>query len=117
MDFKRDRSYRGHIVENVIHNHLLAFKQLSMGIFQSSIPFWIENETDKEIDFILEIKNGVIPIEVKQKISYDGNEAEVISDFLQKRTSAKFAILTTQDTLKLHEKVLYIPNSLLCLLL
>ncbi len=117
-DFKADRAHRGHVLENVIHNHLLAYKQLSIGTFQSSISFWIESEKNREIDFIYEIKSGgVIPIEVKQKISHDGSDSAVITEFLEKRSSAKFGIVTTEDTLQINEKILSIPALLLTLLL
>lgn len=116
-DFKLDRTHRGHVLENVIHNHLLAFKQLNIGTFQSSIPFWIETETGKEIDFIFDIKGGVLPIEIKQKISHDGNDEKVLMDFISKRSTAKFGVLTTEDTLRMKEKLLFIPNLLFTLLL
>jgi len=116
-DLKTDRSYRGHVLENVIHNHLLSFKQQSIGTFQSSIPFWVEPETGREIDFIHEVKGGVIPIEVKLKVSYDGNDLTNLKDFLNKRVSAKFGILTTEDTLKIEDNILLIPHLLLTLLL
>ncbi|KKQ36679.1 MAG: hypothetical protein US54_C0059G0010 [Candidatus Roizmanbacteria bacterium GW2011_GWA2_37_7] len=88
-----------------------------MGTFQSSIPFWVEPETKREIDFIHEVKGGVIPIEVKLKVSYDGNDLTNLKDFLTKRTSAKFGILTTEDTLKTEDNILLIPHLLLTLLL
>lgn len=117
VEFKTDREHRGHILENVVHNHLLAFKQLRMGTFQSYIPFWTESNTNKEIDFIFEIKGGVLPVEVKQKISHDGSDEQVLLDFLSKRTTAKFGILTTEDILELKGKLLLIPNLLFTLLL
>lgn len=117
IEFKTDKTHRGHVLENVVHNHLLAFKQLSIGIFQSSISFWIEAETGKEIDFIFEIKGGVLPIEVKQKVSHDGSDEDVLKNFLNKRSTAKFGILTTEDTLEMRERLLLMPNLLLTLLL
>lgn len=117
-EFRVDRSHRGHVLENVIHNHLLAFKQISIGMFQSSISFWLDPATGKEIDFIFDIKSGgVLPIEVKQKISHDGTDETAIVEFISKRTSAKFGILTTEDTLEIKDKVLFIPNILFLLLL
>ncbi|OGG12867.1 hypothetical protein A3D77_07940 [Candidatus Gottesmanbacteria bacterium RIFCSPHIGHO2_02_FULL_39_11] len=117
IEFRSDREHRGHVLENVIHNHLLAFKQLRMGTFQSYIPFWTESNTSKEIDFIFEVKGGVLPIEVKQKISHDGNDELALLDFLSKRTTAKFGILTTEETLELKGRLLLIPNLLFTLLL
>lgn len=116
-DFKTDRTHRGHVLENTIHNHLLAFKQSVVGTFQSYIPFWIESETNKEIDFIFEVKGGVLPIEVKQKISYDGSDLETLNNFMAKRSSGKFGILTTEETLEINGKILLIPYLLLTLLL
>lgn len=116
-EFKTDRTYRGHVLENVIYNHLLSFKQQTMGSFQSSIPFWIEPDSVKEIDFIQDVKGGVVPIEVKLKISYDGSDLSNLEYFMDKRSSAKFGILTTEETLEIRNKILLIPHLLLTLLL
>jgi len=116
-EFKLDRMHKGHVLENVIHNHLLAFKQETVGIFQSSIGFWIEKETSKEIDFVFEIKSGVLPIEVKLKISHDDSDGDALKVFLAKRSSAKFGILTTEDTLEVKKKLLLIPSLIFTLLL
>lgn len=116
-EFKADRTHKGHVLENVVYNHLLSFRQETLGLFQNSISFWTENESAKEIDFIFEVKGGVIPIEVKHKVSYDNSDENVLNDFVAKRSSAKFAILTTADTLDIKDKLLLIPNLLFTLLL
>ncbi len=115
-EFKTDKTHQGHVIENVLHNHLLAYRQLIVGSFQNSVPFWIESSTGKEIDFIYEITGGVVPIEVKQKVSYDGSDLSTLQQFLIKRSSTKLAILTTQDLIKVEEKIALIPNLLLLLL-
>lgn len=117
-EFKSDRAHLGNVLENVIHNHLLAFKQETMGTFQNTVSFWIEDETNKEIDFIFEIKGGVLPVEVKQKVSYDSSDEGALTDFLAKRSTAKFGILTTKDTLEIKDKkLLLIPGVIFTLLL
>ncbi|MBI2337903.1 ATP-binding protein [Candidatus Daviesbacteria bacterium] len=115
-DLKSDRQYRGEVLENVIHNHLLAFKQSLVGTFQNFIPYWQEEETNKEIDFIFESKNGVIPIEVKCKVNVD-EDIPVLEYFLKERPSSKLSIITTEDVLQRRGNVLLMPYSILLMLL
>lgn len=115
-ELKNDRQYRGEVLENITHNHLLAWQQSLVGIFQNYIPYWLEEGTGKEIDFILEVKNGVIPIEVKCKSVVD-EDIPVLEYFLKERSSAKFAIITTEDILEIRNNILLIPYALFLLLL
>ncbi|MBI2103451.1 ATP-binding protein [Candidatus Woesebacteria bacterium] len=116
-DFQSDTQYKGKILENAIHNHLLTLKQTEFGAFQSSVPFWLEEKDSKEIDFIFEIKNGVIPIESKYKIQPDVDDLITMKEFVKTKTSAKFGIVTTEDALEIHGKVLLIPYSIFMLLI
>lgn len=116
-DVINDKQYRGKIFENTLHNHLLSLAQTRIGYFQNSIPFWIEEESKKEIDFILEVNNGVIPIEAKCKVMPDQDDVKTIIEFLADKVSAKFGIITCEDTLKIENKLLFIPYSVLLLLL
>lgn len=117
-DLKTDRQYRGQVLENIIHNHLLSFKQNITGSFQNFIPFWIDSENQKEIDFIYEIKSGgVIPIEVKCKPVVDEKEFEIVEKFVKDKQSARFGIITSENILKIKNEVLIIPYSSLALLL
>lgn len=115
-DLKNDRQYRGEVLENIIHNHLLSFKQSLVGTFQNFIPYWQEEETSKEIDFIFESKNGVIPIEVKCKVNVD-EDIPVLEYFLKERPSSKLAIITTEEVLEKRGNVLLIPYAILLMLL
>lgn len=115
-DLKNDRQYRGEVIENVIHNHLLSFKQGLVGTFQNFIPYWHEEETDKEIDFIFESRNGVIPIEAKCKINVD-EDIPVLEYFLKERPSSKLAIITTEDIFERRGDILLIPYPALLMLL
>lgn len=115
-EFQSDKQYKGRILENSIHNHLLCFEQKRFGAFQSSMPFWID-ESLKEIDFILEIKGGNIPIEVKCKVSPDRDDLVAIQEFLKTKASAKLGVITTEEILKIDEKILYIPYYLFLALL
>lgn len=107
-DLSADKDYRGHLIENVIHNHLFYLKQQS-GIFQNFIPFWLDPDTRKEIDFIFEVKKGIVPIEVKTTDDISKDKLETIKLFLGDKKTAKFGIVTTENTLKLEEAILYIP--------
>lgn len=116
LDLKTDRQYRGQVLENVIHNHLLSFRQNLFGSFQNYIPFWSDEQSGREIDFILEIKNGVLPIEVKSKLSID-EDLSTLETFVKDHASAKFGIITSEDTLEIRNNILIIPYISLLLLL
>lgn len=115
-DIEQDTQFRGHLVENVVHNHLFFLKQTS-GIFQNFIPFWVDGETRREIDFIFEVKKGVIPIEVKTIDSVSEEKMTTIVNFLKEKKSAKFGIITTESVLKFENNILFIPYRALLLLL
>ena len=68
-------------------------------------------------DFILEIKKGIIPLEVKCKPAISDDDKESIVNFISDKSSVKFGILTTEDTLELRDKIMFIPYTLLSLLL
>jgi predicted AAA+ superfamily ATPase len=115
-DVAEDTEYRGHLVENVIHNHLYYLKQQS-GIFQNYIPFWIDPESRREIDFILEAKKSNIPIEVKTMDSISDPKLEAIKRFVEEKKTAHFGIVTTETRLEISEDVIFMPYSLFLLLL
>lgn len=115
-DIEQDTQFRGHLVENIIHNHLFFLKQLS-GSFQNFIPFWIDETTHREIDFVLEVKKGIIPIEVKTIDNISEEKKMTIFNFLKEKKSAKFGIITTNNVLKLEGNLLYIPYKIFLLLL
>lgn len=116
LDLKTNRQYRGQVLENIIHNHLLSFRQNLFGSFQNFISFWCDEQSSREIDFILEIKNGVIPIEIKSKLSVDEN-LSTIETFVNDHSSAKFGIITSEDTIEIRNNILIMPYVSLLLLL
>lgn len=115
-DLQSDKEYRGHLVENIIHNHLLFLKQQS-GTFQNFIPFWLEPDTKKEIDFIFEIKKGIVPIEVKTVDQISESKLLTIKSLLDDKKTAKLGIVTTENILKVENSILYIPYYIFLLLI
>lgn len=116
-DFMNDHQYKGKVLENVVHNHLLVLKQNELGVFQGSIPFWLDESTRREIDFIFEVKKGILPIEVKYKTLPDKSDLIPLNSFLKNKLSARFGIITTEDEIKIVGKILFIPYSIFLLLL
>lgn len=115
-DIKKDKEYRGYIIENTIHNLLLSFKQTYSGVFQNYLPFWVAPD-GREIDFILEIERGVIPIESKSKAILSDGDLNPIQSFVKEKNSAKFGIITTKEDIALTGNILLIPYATLALLL
>lgn len=116
-EFQSDKQYKGRVLENAVHSHLFSFKQTKFGAFQSSVPFWVDDNSGREIDFILEVKNGNIPIETKCKVMPDQEDLAPMNEFLKDKMSARFGIITTEDILEVRDRILYIPYSLLLAML
>jgi len=116
-DLITDKQHRSRVLENTIHNHLLNYKMEITGAFQNSISFWKEPDTDKEIDFILDIKGGVLPIEVKCRPTIDSEEIEAVQKFLKEKASSKFGIITTETETNFRDGILFIPYTSLLLAL
>lgn len=112
-DLKNDKQYRSKVVENTIHNHLLNYKMGVSGAYQNSISFWREPDTGKEIDFILDIKGGVLPIEVKCRPVIEPEEIGAMQKFLKDKTSSKFGIITTEANIEFRDGILFIPYPIL----
>lgn len=112
----KDKTFLGQLVENVLYNHLLNYKE-SFGSFQSQIPYWVDDKTGKEIDFIFEIKNRVIPIESKIKKMPDNDEIEILRNFMKDKTTTKLGLITTEDSLEIRENILLLPYHILVMLL
>lgn len=112
-DMKSDKQHRSKVVENTIHNHLLNYKMSISGAYQNSISFWKEPETGREIDFILDIKGGVLPIEVKCRPTIVPDEIEAVQKFLKDKTSSKFGIITTESVIEFRDGILFIPYPIL----
>ena len=115
-EIMKDKTYQGQLVENVLYNLLLSYKQ-SFGSFQPQIPYWLDDKTNKEIDFILEIKNRIIPIESKVKKLPETDELEILKRFMKGKASTGFGIITTDESLEIKENILLIPCYILAMLL
>ena len=76
-----------------------------------------ENPNHKEIDFILEIKNRIIPIESKVKKLPETDELEILKRFMKGKASTGFGIITTDESLEIKENILLIPCYILAMLL
>jgi len=112
----KDKSFRGQLVENVLHNHLLDSKQSSTGAYQNYIPFWTDGSTQKEIDFIHEVNGSIVPIESKCKEKLDLDDLEPMEKFLKDHKTAKFGIITVDNGMSVEGNVLVVSYIALTLL-
>lgn len=116
IDLKKDRQYRGVVIENLVHNHLLSFLQKYCGYYQNSVPFWSDNDKS-EVDFILDYPGKIIPVEVKSKTDMSNDDFKNINDFIRLHTSATMGIITTEDNVSMIDKLIFIPHYLLMYLI
>jgi predicted AAA+ superfamily ATPase len=116
-DLVEDRQYRSILVENIIHNSLLNFKQRLGSLLHEGIPYWIDTKTDREIDFMFDLGKTKTPIEVKIKSIIGQEDISTIENILSSKASLKFGIVVTANLLQKKDNILYIPAYIFSLLL
>lgn len=106
----------GKIIENAIYN-ILNQKYKGSKI-DNSLSFWRQGK--KEIDFLVDKKDGQLPIEVKFSNKLTGKDAVFLADYM-KRHKLEFGIVVTKNELnrkKISDQtVYYIPYYLLLLMI
>ena len=101
----KDNNELGTVVESVIFDHLIRLKfNLEKGP-EPEIFYWKDK---KEIDFVLQVKRKLIPIESKYSRRVRGNVYDAMDYFLTENDSP-FGIIITKDTFNAKNKLIEIP--------
>lgn len=91
-----DFMYKGAIAENYVANELVTNKH--------SLYYWEKNQV-AEIDFLLDTKDGVIPIEVKAK---DNTKSKSLNYYIQKN-KPKYSIRISSKNFGFENQIKSIP--------
>src|SRR3989344_2807025 len=101
----------GPIAETVLHNHCRRLKYKLHPIGDHSLDYWRENTV--EVDVIMDLKDIIIPIELKYRERIREEDKDGIKEFMKqfKGPKVKFGILVTKKDLFLDENnnILGIP--------
>ncbi|PIT94918.1 hypothetical protein CO116_00555 [Candidatus Falkowbacteria bacterium CG_4_9_14_3_um_filter_38_19] len=106
----------GKIIENIIYN-VFALKYKTNKLIDS-LSFWRQGE--KEIDFIININNKYLPVEVKFSNNINSKELLVLIDYI-KAKKLEYGVVVTKSEMNRKEvngQVLYfIPHYLILLMI
>ncbi len=107
-DSLKDSKEFGSLFENLIFFHLKVLSELTVP--KSNIYYW-RTTTNKEVDFIIEYGNKLIPIEVKLSSKVNYSDAQTLRLFLQDYHEAIVGLLIyTGDKIEyLDKKIIAIP--------
>lgn len=116
QDIRSDTAYRGVLIENIIHNSILDFKQAVTGNLYDTVPHWENTKTHKEIDFIFQPDGQMYPVEVKAKDYISEDELIEIRSFLAIKKTNKIGFVVTNKTSETRENLILLPAYIFSLL-
>ena len=91
-------------IEQIVFTHLLRYsKNLSEGLTLYNGPYFWGSQKGKEIDFLIDLKNKFIPIEVK----FQNNISP--SDYFTMKKVFQKGILITKNTLFKKDNIIALP--------
>ncbi len=105
-DIKRSEAL-GSLAETVAQDHLRRLKFNLEPSKKNELFFWRDN-SKRELDFIIELDNKVIPIELKFQETIRSEDTKVIRAAIEKFNSP-FGILLTKKSIHLSDKIISIP--------
>jgi len=97
----------GSLAETIAQDHLRRLKLILEPSKKDELFFWRDN-SKRELDFIIELNNKVIPIESKFQETIRSEDIRVIQAAIEKFNSP-FGILLTKKSIHLSNKILSIP--------
>lgn len=95
-------SVEGQLVENcAVHNVKLFAESNRYNVF-----YWRDEQ--KEVDIVLDMKTGILPLEVKYRNNIEESDMKGLQTFIIKYNSSS-GIVITKDLLDLKNNIYYIP--------
>ncbi|ABR30961.1 ATPase AAA [Thermosipho melanesiensis] len=91
-------------IKQIVFTHLLKYsKDLSEGLMLYNGPYFWYSQKGKEIDFLINLKNNIIPIEVKFQNNISPSDYSTMKKVFQK------GILVTKNTLFKKDDIVALP--------
>ena len=92
----------GHLAETAALSALRKTADIDFG----AINYYRENS--REIDFIVDTNNAIIPVEVKYRNSIAASDIKTLVDFVTQR-NLPAGIVLTKTKLQISEKIAFVP--------
>jgi predicted AAA+ superfamily ATPase len=118
MEFLKDPSRKGMMVENIVENHLvrLLFNLNPHSGFEPNKDLFYANvERRREVDFILNLRPKPVPIEVKYQSSVSKKDLDPVNRVASKTGTR--GILVSKEDVHIDEASMILPASLFLFLI
>jgi predicted AAA+ superfamily ATPase len=117
-DYLTSNENKSKLVECIVSNHLSRFmyKVNPSSLFDPSNFVFYWKGKKREVDFVIDIGNKYLPIEVKYSNNVQRDDANGIKDFIKTGCSHKCGILTSRTQLEVGKNYVVIPLGVLLLL-
>ena len=97
-DIGQDRSYRGRLIENCLYILWLNFQPDSPSLLpEDKVKFYQDSKSGKEIDYIYQIDDQYLALEVKAKTTVTNRDVEILEDLLTHDHKCKYGLLITDQ--------------------
>ncbi|MFQ5762024.1 MAG: ATP-binding protein, partial [Candidatus Bathyarchaeia archaeon] len=103
--FRTDPTEVGRVAEGVVCDHLKRLKFNLDPAAENVVFYW---SGTYEVDFILELMNRPIPIEVKYSDNIESKDLRAIEEF-HEQFEGPFGLLVTKNRLDFRERVVFVP--------
>lgn len=116
--FLRSPENKSKLMECIVSNHLsrFMFNQYPSSLFDPSNYVFYWKSKKREVDFMVELDEKFLPIEVKYSDNIQKDDAQGIYDFMKTGRSHDFGIITSRTRLEVGKKYTVVPLSILLLL-
>ncbi|MGA3291358.1 MAG: ATP-binding protein [Candidatus Bathyarchaeia archaeon] len=117
-EFMGSNEKKSKLVECMVSNHLsrFTFKMHPSSLFDPSNFVFYWKGKKREVDFVINIENKYLPIEVKYSDNVQRDDANGIYDFIKTGCSHTCGILTSKTQLETGRNYVIVPLSVLLLL-
>jgi predicted AAA+ superfamily ATPase len=118
QEFLSKTENKSKLVECVVGNHISRFMfnlHPSSLYDPSNFVFYWTNKS-KEVDFVIEMNDQFLPIEVKYSDNIGKSDAKGIEHFIKTGCSSPCGIITSRNRLEVKNKYVIVPLSILLLL-
>jgi hypothetical protein len=118
MDYLEDGMNRGKFVEAMVGDHLIrfAFNLNPSDNFDARNEIFYWKKKKEEIDFIVNFKNGLLPVEAKYRTSIPNSSLKFVNQFAKDQKNIK-GIIVSKDDFGKNDNFVIIPASIFLVLI
>lgn len=116
--FMSSNEKKSKLMECIVGNHLsrFMFNRYPSSLYDPSNYVFYWKGKKREVDFVIDLNEKFLPIEVKYSNNIQKDDVRGIFDFMKTGRSHNFGIITSKNQLKIGKNYVVVPLSVLLLL-